>query len=45
MGDIYSWVLKRKKDYYLMSLIVDQFDETEVEELREEGFLVEETNA
>jgi len=45
MGDIYSWVLKRKKDYYLMSLIVGQFDEIEVEELREEGFLVEETNA
>ncbi len=40
MGDIYHWVLKRKKDYDFMSLIIDQFDETEIDELRNEGFPV-----
>ena len=45
MGDIYFWVLKRKKDCHLMNLIIDQFDETEIEELRDEGFLAEEKNA
>lgn len=40
MGDIYYWVLKRKKDDELMSLIVDQFDDTEIEELSNEGFPV-----
>ena len=43
MGDIYFWVLKRKKDTYFMSLIIDQFDETEIDELRSEGFPVDET--
>ncbi len=40
MGDIYFWVLKRKKDADFMSLIIDQFNETEIEELRNEGFPV-----
>ncbi|HUX52971.1 MAG TPA: PIN domain-containing protein [Williamwhitmania sp.] len=43
MGDIYFWVLKRKKDPYFMRLIIDQFDETEIDELRSEGFPVDET--
>jgi hypothetical protein len=41
MGDIYFWVLKRKKDSYLMSIIIDQFNETEINELREESFPVD----
>jgi hypothetical protein len=45
MGDIYFWVLKRKKDPYFMSLIIDQFDETEIDELRLEGFPVDKTDA
>ncbi len=45
MGDVYSWVLKRKKDPYFMSLIIDQFNETEIDELRLEGFPVDKTDA
>ena len=45
MGDIYFWALKRKKDPYLMSLIIDQFDETEIDELIAEGFSIDETDA
>jgi hypothetical protein len=45
MGDLYFWVLKRKKDPYLMKLIIDKFDEAEIDELRLEGFPVEGTDA
>jgi hypothetical protein len=41
MGDLYFWVLKRKKDTYFMNLIIDQFDETELKELSAEGFPVD----
>jgi hypothetical protein len=45
MGDLYFWVLKRKKDSYLMNLIIDKFDETEIEELRLESFPIKGTDA
>lgn len=40
MGSLYSWVSKRHKDKESMELIVDKFNETEIIELRNEGFIV-----
>ncbi|MEQ9100775.1 MAG: PIN domain-containing protein [Imperialibacter sp.] len=41
MGDLYTWVLKRKKDSDLMGLILDRFSQQELEELKVEGFPIE----
>ena len=38
MGDLYTWVLKRKKDPELMELVFDKFSQDELDELRREGF-------
>jgi len=38
MGNLYTWVLKRKKDSDLMGLILDRFSQQELEELSAEGF-------
>jgi hypothetical protein len=38
MGDLYTWVLKRKKDANLLELIRDRFSQRELEELEAEGF-------
>lgn len=38
MGDLYTWVLKRKKEEELMELILDRFSKMELEELKDEGF-------
>jgi hypothetical protein len=42
MGELYHWVLGRKKKPELLGLIIDQFNETEIIELRDEGFPVDE---
>ncbi|MFT5884666.1 MAG: hypothetical protein ACI9IP_001123 [Arcticibacterium sp.] len=44
MGDLYTWVLKRKKDHSFMGVILDQFSEQEIEELKAEGFPINETD-
>ena len=41
MGDLYTWVLKRKKYSDKMELILDRFSPQELEELRAEGFPIE----
>ncbi|MBI1288127.1 MAG: hypothetical protein GC178_11195 [Flavobacteriales bacterium] len=38
MGDLYTWVLKRKKYSEFMEPIIDRFDSEELEELKAEGF-------
>lgn len=38
MGDLYFWVLKRKKDLDKMEPILDRFSQQELEELEAEGF-------
>ncbi|NOZ45962.1 MAG: DUF4935 domain-containing protein [Chlorobi bacterium] len=42
MGDLYFWVLSRKKKAEFLEIIIDQFNETEIIELRNEGFPVDE---
>ncbi len=44
MGDLYTWVLKRKKDASFMGMIVDQFSQREIEELKAEGFPLYDTD-
>lgn len=41
MGDLYTWVLKRKKYSDFMELILDRFSQQELEELKAEGFPIE----
>lgn len=41
MGDLYTWVLKRKKYSEFMEPIIDRFDQQELEELKAEGFPIE----
>jgi hypothetical protein len=38
MGDLYFWVLSRRKDLDKMELILDRFSQQELEELKAEGF-------
>ena len=38
MGDLYFWVLSRKKDLDKMEIILDRFSQQELEELEAEGF-------
>ncbi len=39
MGELYYWVYARKNKPWLMKRILDQFDATELQELKEEGFI------
>ena len=39
-GDLYTWVLKRRKEEDLMSQILDRFSQQELDELEAEGFKV-----
>lgn len=39
-SDLYTWVLKRRKDEDLMSQILDRFSQQELDELEEEGFKI-----
>lgn len=41
MGDLYTWVLKRKKHFDMMELTLDSFSPQELEELKAEGFPIE----
>lgn len=39
-SDLYTWVLKRRKEEDLMSQILDRFSQQELDELEEEGFKI-----
>jgi len=39
MGDLYFWAYARKRKPWLMQAILDQFNQTELEELAKEGFV------
>ncbi len=39
-SDLYTWVLKRRKEDELMSLILDRFSQQELDELEAEGFQI-----